>query len=412
MRLLYRGIQNSRYFEHVPQRFGFINIKPRPDGFWIHAVSVGEVNAATPLINHLLERYPDKEVTVTTMTPTGSDRVLKSYGDRIQHCYLPYDYPGAVKRFLDCVRPQMAIVMETEIWPNLITRCSRSGIPMIYANVRLSKRSHRGYRKFRNLIGPILRKIDLFAVQAKPDAKRLIRLGALPSSVTVTGSIKFDVTLPASVNEAAQSVRRDLGWDRPVWVVGSTHEGEESQILEAFASIRRKFESLLLVMVPRHPERFNTVFRLCTRFGYKTVLRSETSGKLDEDTEIYLADTMGDLQLLISASDIAFIGGSLVPIGGHNVLEASAAGVPVVFGPHMFNFSEISDLVLEHGAGVQVMNVEELTEVIERLLSDPVIRDQYGSHGKELVERNRGALKKICSLIENELEGQNAARVH
>ena len=404
LRLFYRALRDRRYFENIPQRLGFAG-RPgtSPGGVWIHAVSVGEVNAATPLVEHLLEHHPHRQITVTTMTPTGADRVLKTFAGRVRHCYLPYDYPGAVRRFLDAMRPCLGLVMETEIWPNLIARCHRLGVPMMYVNVRLSRRSHRGYYRFRKLIRPALQKVTRFAVQGKADAKRLIRLGAPPAAVVVTGNLKFDVVLPPSIGEAAQSVRRDLGRARPVWVVGSTHEGEEAQILDAFARVRKAFKSLLLVIVPRHPQRFNAVFRLCARRNYKTILRSEAPGKVHPDTDVYVADTMGELPLLIAAGDLAFIGGSLVPVGGHNVLEASAAGIPVVFGRYMFNFAEIADLLLQHAAGIQVMNADELAEVVRRLLADPQLRDQYANRGRELVEKNRGALGRICALVDAEL---------
>lgn len=400
LRLFCRALRDRRYFEKIPQRLGFAGIRPDPGGIWIHAVSVGEVNAATPLVEHLLENHPQRQITVTTMTPTGADRVMKTFAGRVQHCYLPYDYPGAVRRFLDALVPCLGLVMETEIWPNLIARCHRLGVPLMYVNARLSRRSHRGYRRFRKLIRPALQKVARFAVQGKTDAKRLIRLGAPAAALSVTGNLKFEVVLPPSIGEAAQSVRRDLGRERPVWVAGSTHEGEEAQILDAFARVRKEFKSLLLVIVPRHPQRFNAVFRLCARRDYKTILRSQAPGKVSPDTGVYVADTMGELPLLIAAGDVAFIGGSLTPTGGHNVLEALAAGVPVVFGRHMFNFAEIADLLLQHAAGIQVMNGDELAEVVRRLLADPLLREQYANRGRELVEKNRGARGKVCALVD------------
>ena len=405
LRLLARALRDRRYFERVYERLGFVGKRPPPGGVWIHAVSVGEVTAAAPLVEHLLATYPHQAVTVTTMTPTGADRVAAAFAGRVRHCYLPYDYPGAVKRFLGAVSPRLALVMETEIWPNLIARCHRLGVPLIYVNVRLSRRSHRGYHRLKALIKPTLKKIDRFAVQTRFDAKRLMRLGAPPSALTVTGSIKFDVALSAgeSEREAAQSLRNQWG-ERPVWVAGSTHEGEESQILDAFARVRTEHKSLLLVIVPRHPQRFKRVSRLCTRRGYQTVLRSQVKHQtISPNTDIYIGDTMGELPMLIAAGDIAFIGGSLTPVGGHNVLEASAAGVPVVFGRQMFNFTEIADLVLRHAAGIQVLDSGELGEVVLRLLGDAVLMGQYAERGRELVERNRGALGKICLLVDEEL---------
>ncbi|MGI9311482.1 MAG: lipid IV(A) 3-deoxy-D-manno-octulosonic acid transferase [bacterium] len=402
LRLLLRALRDRRYFDRLPQRFGFGGIRPAPGGIWIHAVSVGEVNAAAPLIRHLLAQHPRRAITVTTMTPTGADRVAQMFADRVAHCYLPYDYPGATRRFLRALRPCLALVMETEIWPNLIHRCHRIGVPMIYVNARLSRRSHRGYRRFRGLIAPTLAQVGGFTVHARRDARRLLRLGASASSLTVTGSIKFDIAAPSAAR--ARAVRRDWGEARAVWLAGSTHEGEEAQVLDAFARLRREFASLLLVIAPRHPQRFAAVAKLCARRGHVVALRTEMNERaLDDDTEVYLADTMGELPTLIAASDVAFIGGSLAPRGGHNVLEASAAGTPVVFGPHMFNFAEIADLLLRRAAALQVMDANELAEVVGKLLRDDALRAQYAARGKALVERNRGALEKVCAVVESEL---------
>ena len=411
LRLLVRALRDRRYFERPLERFGFGYGKeragPPPGGVWIHAVSVGEVNTAAPLVSHLLRAHPHKAVTVTTMTPTGADRVDELFGGRVRHCYLPYDYPGAVRRFIGAHSPCLALVMETEIWPNLIARCRRRGVPLCYVNVRLSRRSHRGYRRFAKLIAPTLQQIDRFAVQTRVDAKRLARLGARADALSVTGSLKFDVAIKtgASERDAADALRGAWGRARPVWVAGSTHEGEEAQVLAAFARVRREVGELLLALAPRHPQRCKRVLRLCARAGYRVALRSRAGNEpISADTDIYLVDTLGELPMLLAAGDIAFIGGSLVPVGGHNVLEASAAGVPVVFGPQMFNFAEIADLTLKHAAGIQVLDGDELAEVVLRWLTDPALRQQYAARGLELVEKNRGALGKICGLIDAELE--------
>lgn len=406
LRLLWRALREPRYFEKLPQRLGlgFRAVRPNAGGVWIHAVSVGEVNAAAPLIEYLLKHDPKKPIIVTTMTPTGAERVKTTFAERVQHCYLPYDYPGAVRRFLNHASPCLAIVMETEIWPNFIAGCNRLSIPLLYVNVRLSERSYRGYQRFSSLIKPTLEKINRFAVQNEADAQRLIRLGAPAAAVTVTGSIKFDIELKPEVIKSAQALRNEWGQARLIWVVGSTHEGEEATILKTFAQLRTEFKSLLLVIAPRHPQRFATVFRLCAR-DYQTVLRSQTTGSLGEEVDIYIADTIGDLPMLIAAGDVAFIGGSLMPIGGHNVLEASAAEVPVVFGKHMFNFSEIAELLLQNDAAIQVMNDKELTEAMQRLLASQSLREKYAKRGKDIVAKNSGALEKICELIKGELSG-------
>ncbi|NKB65097.1 MAG: 3-deoxy-D-manno-octulosonic acid transferase [Gammaproteobacteria bacterium] len=401
--LALKAIRNPAFRPRLGQRFGFSTVNPIPGGIWIHAVSVGEVNAAMPLIQYALKNHPDLEITVTTMTATGSARVMSLFPQKIHHRYLPYDYPGAVSRFINTVKPSVAMIMETEIWPNLIDVCHRKKIPVIYTNARLSRRSYEKYQRIQRLIGPTLRKVDRFAVQGSADADRLIKLGAVPDTVSVTGNLKFDIPVPASLEEAAQDVRRHLGHDRFIWIAGSTHDGEEEQVIDAFRSIRESIPELLLVLVPRHPERFSLVARLCDREGFNLVRRSEHLEPVSMDTEIYLGDTMGELTLLLAASDVAFIGGSLVPIGGHNLLEANALGVPVVFGPHMHNFLEISQLVSNKGAGVEINDSDELANVVVKLLQDPVQRDQYGSRGKELVMENKGALGNIANILKKQL---------
>lgn len=403
LRLAWRGTRNRQYLERIGERFALSGPRPDADGLWIHAVSVGEVNAALPLVDRLARRWPGKPITVTTMTTTGSDRVRSALGDRVSHCYLPYDYPGAVSRFLRRVRPGLGVVMETEIWPNLIHACARAHIPLVYANVRLSERSWKGYRRYRALVQPTLGRISRFAVQSEPDAGRLLDLGAPADRVHVTGSMKFDLQVPASVAEAGESLRRRLGWNRPLLLAASTHEGEEEILLEAFRQIAGHIHGLLLVLVPRHPERFGPVERLCRREGFATFLATDLTRDLDPETEVLVVNRMGELMKYIAACDVVFMAGSLVPIGGHNLLEAAALERPVVFGPHVFNFAEISSMFLAQGAGIQVQDREELVAVMCRLFEDAGMRDQYGTRGRRLVEQNRGALDEVVELIACEL---------
>lgn len=402
-RLASRGSRNPGYRKRLAERFGFQGPKPPAGGVWIHAVSVGEVNAAVPLVRRLLVRWPERAVIVTTMTVTGSDRVRTVLGDQVRHCYLPYDYPGAVRRFLRRCRPAIGLVMETEIWPNLIAACRRSDIPLIYANVRMSERSWKGYRKYRPLVADTLSGISRFAVQSEPDAERLKDLGARSDRIRVTGSMKFDVKLSVSVSEAGEAIRRRLGWNRPVFLAASTHDGEEDILISSFRKLAARIPGLLLILVPRHPERFSAVDRLCHREGLATVLATRQSGELDETVRVLLVDRMGELTKYIAACDVVFMGGSMVPVGGHNLLEAAALERPVVFGPHMFNFAEISSMFLAHGAGIQVDNEEELVEVVHRLFEDAGMRDEYGLQGRRLVEQNRGALEQVESMVANEL---------
>jgi 3-deoxy-D-manno-octulosonic-acid transferase len=403
VRLAIRSFRSPAYRSRIAERFGLAGPSPEPGGVWIHAVSVGEVNAAIPLVRRILDRWPELAVTVTTMTPTGSDRVQGVLGAQVSHCYLPYDYPGAVARFLGRVRPSIGLVMETEIWPNLVHHCHRSGTPLVYTNVRLSERSWRGYRRFRSLVSRTLRRISVFAVQSEPDARRLVDLGAPVERVHVTGSLKFDMAMPPSVMEAGEAIRRRLGWNRPLLLAASTHEGEEEIVLRVFRELRGRMGELLLVLVPRHPERFAPVERLCRREGFNLRMASTQKDILADEVEVLVVDSMGELPKYIAACDVVFMAGSMVPVGGHNLLEAAALGRPVVFGPHMFNFAEISAMFLSQGAGIQVDDEDELAAVLLRLLEDAGMRDEYGIQGRRLVEQNRGALDKVEELVDCEM---------
>lgn len=400
--LVRRGFRNHAYWQRWAERFGYVPAVEAGKLIWIHAVSVGEARAAVPLVKRLFDRYPDHEILITSMTPTGSATVESLLGDRVRHCYVPYDYPGAVRRFLDRVRPTLALIMETELWPNLFHACRARGIPLMVANVRLSARSARRYSWFAGLTHATLNQPSVFGVQNQSDADRLISLGADPARVQVTGSIKFELALPASLLEAADVLRREWGADRPVWLAASTHEGEDEPVLTVHADLRRqaRFANALLVLVPRHPERFTNVAKLSRKLGFNTAQRSQTQGNLPPDVEVLVGDTMGELQLFIAAADCAFIGGSLVSTGGHNLLEACAVGKPAVFGSHMFNFSEITQLALERGAGVQVHDLAGLFATISDFLGNANRRDKVGEAGRRLVEENRGALEHTLALVE------------
>ena len=399
MHLLIRGFKNPDYFKRWGERFGFSSIHPERPVLWIHAVSVGEARAAAPLINTLSKQYPEADVLVTTMTPTGSAEVSRQLGDRVLHCYVPYDLSWSVNRFLDQFNPCLALTMETELWPNLFHSCNQRGIPVVVANARMSESSMRGYLRFEKFTRQTLQQVSLIAAQSRADARRLRRMGTPAERIHVTGSIKFEIKLPASLREAAESLRRDFGSMRPVWIAASTHDDEEKQVLVAFRELKRDFPDLLLLLVPRHPERFAPVARISRRDGFNTILRSELKGPVEEDMEVVVADSMGELLKLYAASDVAFVGGSLVPVGGHNVLEACAVGLPVVFGPHMHNFEEISQLTLSRRAGIQVDSVQGLVAATSRYLEDPNLRFETGEKGKKLVKQNRGALEHTAELV-------------
>jgi 3-deoxy-D-manno-octulosonic-acid transferase len=369
---------------------------------WVHAVSVGEVRAAGPLVRALQRDYPAHRVLVTTMTPTGSDTVRLLFGDTVAHCYVPYDLPTAVARFLRRTRPQLALIMETELWPNLFHACRARGIPLVVANARLSEQSARGYRRFARLTRATLAEVSVIGAQSANDAARLRALGA--ASVEVTGSIKFELSLPDDLADRARVLRNGFG-ARPVWVAASTRDGEELYVLEAFAMLRASYPELLLILVPRHPERFEEVARLCAQRGFRIERRSARQAVVAADTAILLGDTMGELLLFYAAADVACIGGSFLPLGGQNPLESLAVGTPVVFGPHMFNFSEISAMALEHGAAQQVQDSRGLARAVDRFLANAEERQRAGAAGRRMVEQNRGALDRTLALVRRVFRG-------
>jgi 3-deoxy-D-manno-octulosonic-acid transferase len=403
LRLAWRGLRAPDYWHRWPERFGSISPALGERVIWLHAVSVGEVQAAEPLVRALLEQYPEYSLLVTTVTPTGSARVTALFGDEVAHVYAPYDLPGAVARFMQRVRPRLAVVMETELWPNLFQSCKRGSIPLLLVNARLSEKSLRGYRRVRPLVAQTLDAISEIAAQGESDAERFRSLGADPDRITVTGNLKFEQRIPPGLLERAAVLRRDWGGGRPVWVAASTHEGEDEQLLDVFGQLRGQFPDCLLVLVPRHPERFPDVAELSRAHGYATLLRSEQR-PCTSATAVFIGDSMGELPLFYAAADVAFVGGSLVPHGGHNLLEPAALGVPVVTGPAVFNFTEISALLLDAGAFEQVENSAELARVVSRWLGGANDRHRVGQCGKQVVEKNRGALQAVQDMISRYLE--------
>ena len=401
LNLARRGLRNRAYWRRWGERFGR-GALPEDCPVWVHAVSVGEVQAAVPLVRRVLDRYPGLRVLVTTTTPTGSERVRAAFGTEVEHVYAAYDLPGAVGRFLDRVRPRLAVFMETELWPNTLRLCAERAIPVVLANARLSERSARGYARFPGVVGPMLGRIGAIAAQARPDADRFLALGVPGERVQVTGSLKFDVPLPASLREQAEALRRQWGADRSVWVAASTHEGEEKRILEAFERLLQHCPDSLLVLVPRHPERFARVLALARRKGFRVVQRTR-AGEDAKQAQVFLGDTMGELPLFFAAADVAFVGGSLVPTGGHNLLEPAALGVPVLFGPHVFNFAEVSGMLVERAAGRQVRGARELAALVCELFQDPDRRHAMGESGREAVVENRGALERLMAVLEPHL---------
>lgn len=396
-----RGIGNRTYIKNLDQRFGLGY--PKIDRcIWVHAVSVGEVQAAVPLIRSLQQRFPDRSLLVTTVTPTGAARVNSLFGDTVHHCYIPFEFPHAVRGFFRSVNPEAALIMETEIWPNLYRGCGIRRIPLILTSARISPKSTPGYRKLLPLIRETLSHGIIIAAQSQTDADRFIELGANPARTRVMGNIKFDVEADAGVAESGEALRSELFGDRAVWIAASTHEGEEQLVLQVHRRLLERHPDLLLILVPRHPGRFSVARELIEKQGLSMVARTDNSPARNE--AVFLCDTMGEVPLFYAASDVAFVAGSLVPIGGHNLLEPASLGVPIITGPYNFNAQDIADLFVDRGACRQVEDSGELVETVSELLSDPETAAHLGNAGRELLEENRGALERLLVLLEPLLE--------
>ncbi|MBA1287622.1 lipid IV(A) 3-deoxy-D-manno-octulosonic acid transferase [Pseudomonas japonica] len=401
VRLWWRARRAPAYAKRIGERFAHGLPPMAKGGLWVHAVSVGESIAAAPLVRALLERYPDLPLTLTCMTPTGSERILALFegNPRVQHCYLPYDLPWAMGRFLDHVQPRLGIVMETELWPNLVNQCARRGIPVALANGRLSARSARGYARFAGLTAPMLQQMSLLAVQTETEAQRFRDLGARPEAVTVTGSIKFDLHPAPDLPERAQALRAQWqALDRPVWIAASTHQGEDEIILAAHRELLRTHSDALLVLVPRHPERFAQVGTLVEQAGM-SVARRATNEAVGPGIQVLLGDTMGELLLLYGTADIAFVGGSLVPNGGHNLLEPAALTKPVLSGPHLFNFQDIAERLTEAKALQVVDDASGLADAVRNLIELPQAARRMGEAGLAVMRANQGALERLLRAV-------------
>jgi len=401
---VFRGLVNRSYRDRVTQRFGMGY--PKLDKcIWVHAVSVGEVQAAVPLIREISRRFPNINMLVTTVTPTGAARVESLFGDTVEHCYIPFELPVAVDQFFDSVNPELALIMETEIWPNLYRGCGVRDIPLVLVSARISPKSVDSYRRFLPLFRVTLSHGIIIAAQSDADADRFRSLGASPVRTWVTGNIKFDIELAADIEQRGRELRQQIFGDRPVWIAASTHDQEEQQVLAAHRQLLQQHPELLLVLVPRHPERFATVRDLISNEQFELVSRTEERA-CDASTSVFLGDTMGEVPLFYAASDLAFVGGSLIEVGGHNMLEPAAVGLPVISGPHVYNAQDIADMFIELGACHIVNNVAELVIVVDRLLQNPRDAKVSGNKGREIVHRNRGSLSRLLGLLEP-LIGEN-----
>ncbi len=407
IRLLWRAWGAPAYARRWRERFGFIpELETEKKVVWFHTVSVGEFLAALPLIR-MLQQQAQVQLVITTTTPTGSERVRAALGDSVYHVYAPYDLPDCVARFLARVQPQLLLIMETELWPNTIAACAQREIPTLLINGRLSARSARGYARFGAMTKHMLEQLTCAAIQHTDDAARFQQLGLPAEATVVTGNVKFDLTLGEDVLAQAHILKHQWtqGGERLVWIAASTHQGEDEQILNAFAQVRASgtdaAKTLLLVLVPRHPERFERVGNLCVARGYHMVRRSQKI--ITADTDVLLGDTMGELLLLLGASDIAFVGGSLVPTGGHNFMEPAAWQLPLLSGTHVFNFAEAARLLQEAHALRLVDSAEALAQEVQRLVGDEGERKKRGRAALSVANANRGAMAKTLNIIERYL---------
>ena len=406
-RLAWRGIKAPDYRKRVWERLGWYRKAHRRSAIWFHAVSVGEVEAVFPLVKRMQSLYPEKRILVTTTTPTGSARVKAVLADAVEHVYLPYDMPGAVGRFLTEFKPELAVILETEIWPNLFARCAEKGIPLFIINARLSEKSARGYLKIPSLVRPTLAHVSLIATQTQEDTGRFVHIGADKAKVRAVGNLKFDIDIAPGIIGQGQRLRAELFTGRFVWILASTHQHEEAIFLEIYRDLKADIPELLMLVVPRHPERFGDVERLCSQVRLNVVTRS--SGRsCAKDTDVFLLDKMGELKLFYAAADLAFVGGSMVPVGGHNILEPAALGVPVLFGPHMNNFKEIERKVLESDAAIQCWDKQEVGAAVRSLYADEERRKALTERGRRFIEQNRGTLDKVVQILSESLHGFNA----
>jgi 3-deoxy-D-manno-octulosonic-acid transferase len=394
--LVWRARRQPEYLHHWGERFGrYRRVRPLRPVIWLHAVSVGETRAAAPLVKALQARYPEHQILLTHMTPTGREAGEQLFGTDVLRCYLPYDYPFAVRRFLAHFKPELGLLLETEVWPNLIQACRAANVPLCLVNARLSEKSARRYARFGKLTAASLRQMSAIAAQTEEDARRLEELGA--SNVSVMGNLKFDITPSAELLELGSRLLQRFGPERLIFLAASTREREEEEILAAVKNLG--MPELLMVIVPRHPQRFDSVAQLLDQLGIPWQRRSAEQ-PLGAATQVVLGDSMGEMFAYYAACDVAFIGGSLLPYGGQNLIEACAVGKPVIIGPHTYNFAEAAERAVEAGAAVRVASAEELARELRRLLHDPEQRRRMGQAGLEFSRQHQGATGKVMAILE------------
>jgi 3-deoxy-D-manno-octulosonic-acid transferase len=397
LRLWWRGRREPMYRAYIGERFGWYGRAPAcPHGaIWIHAVSLGETRAVAPLVERLLRDAPRRPILLTHMTATGREAGRALFGERVVQAWLPYDVPFAMRRFLARFRPRAGLLVETELWPNLIVAAGGAGVPLFLINARLSERSARGYARVPTLARQLVRALAGVAAQTEADAQRLRALGAL--HVEVTGNLKFDAAIPAGLRERGQLLREQFGRERPLLLLASTRDGEEALLLDALARATLPAQALV-VIVPRHPQRFDAVAALVEARGFALARRS-ADRPVASGVRVVLGDSMGELAAYYVASDVAFVGGSLLPLGGQNLIEAIAAGVPTLVGPHTFNFAQASDAAIAAGAALRVGDADDVFAVAARLLADPASRERMRVHAGAFIAAHRGAVDRLWAWL-------------
>ncbi len=414
---LFRWVRRGRLRQGIGERLGFLPAEKRArleggETLWVHAVSVGETMAVRPLLKALKGRYPEKKIVLSTVTETGRS-IAENLADVDICIYFPFDFGFAVRRMLKAIRPSLIVVVETEIWPNFLRSAHRSGISTVLANGRISDKSFGGYLRFSWAFRPVLENFDALCMQTEEDARRIVAIGALPARVHVAKNLKYDIPVCMASAERKSSVRATyhIPGGMPVFTAGSTHQGEEEAVLAAFRSLVGDGQELLLVLAPRHPERAEEVGKLAEQMGIPCVRRSSLAGKDDpfRSGELLLVDTVGELMDIYSISDLVFVGGSLVPVGGHNLLEPASLAVPVIFGPHMNNFREIASRILQSRGGVQVQDVSGLSRVVRQLLDSPEEQRTLGGNGAAILTENCGSTQRHMEIISAILSRKGAA---
>jgi 3-deoxy-D-manno-octulosonic-acid transferase len=401
-RLYWRGFKTPHHRLRWNERFALYSKQYPQNVIWFHAVSVGEVEALFPLVRQVQTQHPMIPILITTMTPTGSARVKAVLGESVIHVYVPYDLPDAVYRFMKCFKPRLAVMIETELWPNLFAYCGKNAIPLYIVNARIAAKSVANYQKLSALIQPTLAQVDLIATQTEDDAERFIAIGAIKDRVKNKGNIKFDVEIAQETIDQGLGLKTELFNCRFVWLIASTHKDEEAIFLELYPLIKAKIPELLMVIVPRHQQRFTEVKKLCEA-QFATVIRT-SKAIVTAQTDIYVVDSIGELKMFYAAADIAFVGGSMVAAGGHNILEAAAVGVPVLFGPFMNNFKDIAEGVLKQQAAIQCQTIADIEQSVLSLYQQPDDRAALIAKGKAFIRDNQGTVIRICQLFEAALK--------